>query len=212
MGYDVYGLSPKVNKIYPERYNEILNEYGKDGWLDWKKEIPQEVKDEYFELKDQYQTDNPGEYFRNNVWFWRPLWSFVCQHCSDFISLKDADGGSFNDGRVISKTKANKIGKRLSELLADGTVDRNCREYELAKAKADVHNKTVEEKLEELKKTVKQETGKKDIVPNDYPTSYKEQWDEIYATKSWDSDYPFSRENVECFATFCLQSGGFEIC
>ena len=211
MGFDLYGLNPQHNKDEPLQLGKLKSKFEKDGWMQYDK-MTKKQKDKYFELVDKQEEENPGRYFRNNVWFWRPLWSFVCQHCSDFISLKDADGGSFNDGRVISKTKANKIGKRLSELLADGTVDRNCREYELAKAKADVHNKTVEEKLEELKKTVKQETGKKDIVPNDYPTSYKEQWDEIYATKSWDSDYPFSRENVECFATFCLQSGGFEIC
>ena len=40
MGYDIYGVSPKMNKDYPERYNEIMEMYGKDGWLDWDKKIP----------------------------------------------------------------------------------------------------------------------------------------------------------------------------
>ena len=55
MGFDLYGLNPQINKEHPPRYNEIMKEYGsKDGWLDWSKDIPDVVKDEYFELKDNY--------------------------------------------------------------------------------------------------------------------------------------------------------------
>ena len=89
MGFDLYGLNPTVNKKYPPRYNEIMEEYGKDGMLNWKKDIPEDIKDEYFELKDNYEEENPGSYFRNNVWFWRPLWSFVCVSCDDFLKEKD---------------------------------------------------------------------------------------------------------------------------
>ena len=46
MGYDIYGVSPKMNKDYPERYNEIMEMYGKDGWLDWDNKLPDEIKDE----------------------------------------------------------------------------------------------------------------------------------------------------------------------
>ena len=28
----------------------------------------------------------------------------------------------------------------------------------------------------------------------------------------WNKSYPFSVENVEYFAKFCLESGGFQIC
>ena len=37
MGFDLYGLNPTINKVYPPRYNEIMEEYGKDGMLNWKK-------------------------------------------------------------------------------------------------------------------------------------------------------------------------------
>ena len=37
MGFDLYGENPIVNKVYPSRYDEILKQYGKDGWLDWVK-------------------------------------------------------------------------------------------------------------------------------------------------------------------------------
>ena len=32
---------------------------------------------------------NKGEYFRNNVWWWRPLWNYVSVECSDIITKKD---------------------------------------------------------------------------------------------------------------------------
>ena len=28
MGFDLTGLDPTVNKIYPQRYNDIMNKYG----------------------------------------------------------------------------------------------------------------------------------------------------------------------------------------
>ena len=31
MGFDLYGINPKIEKDYPPRYNEILEEYGKDA-------------------------------------------------------------------------------------------------------------------------------------------------------------------------------------
>ena len=51
MGFDVYGVNPKIEQEYPPRYEEILKEYGNDGWLDYSKEIPQDVKDEYYNIK-----------------------------------------------------------------------------------------------------------------------------------------------------------------
>ena len=113
MGYDIYGVSPKMNKEYPERYNEIMKMYGKDGFLDWNKKIPNEIKDEYYELKDKYETDNPGSYFRNNVWFWRPLWNFVVETCEDYMTVDEIDGGYSNSGHQIEEETAIYIAKKL---------------------------------------------------------------------------------------------------
>ena len=211
MGFDLYGVNPTINKEYPPRYKEIMEKYGKGGFLDWKKDIPEDVKSEYFELKDQYGEDNPGDYFRNNVWWWRPLWNFVCNTCDDFLSERDMEAGDYNDGRKIAKYKAIKIGKRLSENLADGTVDMVYRRYELTKAKADVHNKKVEKEMDKISEQCKDKHGK-DLVPAHYPEPYKTMWNDMYSTKMWESDYPFNKSNIEEFAKFCLQSGGFTIC
>ena len=98
MGFDLYGLNPKIRLKHTDEYYAILEKYGKDGWLDWKKDIPEATKERYFELKDQYQEDNPGDYFRNNVWFWRPLWNFVCGACEDILTIEDMNAGGTNSG------------------------------------------------------------------------------------------------------------------
>ncbi len=211
MGFDVYGVNPKIVQEYPPRYEEIMKEYGSDGWLDWTKDIPDDVKNEYFDIKSEYEEHNVGYYFRNNVWWWRPLWSFVCASCNDFLSDKDMEGGSYNDGRKIAKYKAIKIGKRLSELLADGTVDATEKDYTVRAAEANIHNAGVQKELDKITKECKKKHGD-NLVPRDYPEPYKTQWNDAYAKKSWSSDYPFNKENISNFAKFCLNSGGFEIC
>ena len=212
MGYDIYGMSPTINLDYPEKYNEIMEKYGDgQGWLEWSKDIPQEVKDEYFELKDEYETNNPGAYFRNNVWFWRPLWNFVVETCEDYMTADEIDSGYSNSGFTISKETALYIAKELSEKIADGTVDEKEREHELRRAKAVAHNKEVRAEMDKISKECKDKHGS-DLVPADYPEPYNTQWQEAYSKENWDASYPFSKENIKDFATFCMQSGGFQIC
>ena len=85
-----------------------------------------ERTDKDWELYQDWQEENCGTYFRNNVWFWRPLWNFVSGVCENILTEKDIERGSFNDGHKISKTKANKIAKRLFKLIESGQV----KEYE----------------------------------------------------------------------------------
>ena len=122
---------------------------------------------------DDYYNSNPGVYFRNNVWWWRPLWDFVCMQCGEFMTEKQREGGNWNDGRLIDQETAAKIGTKLEILLKDGTVKR-------------------------WEKHIK--TRNEDLAKDD---------DE---DKRFMSSYPFSQDNVEKFAKFCLESGGFEIC
>ena len=64
-----------------------------------------------------------GKYFRNNVWYWRPLWQYICDECDDILTIKEAEGGCFNDGVKITKSKAERIAKRLQKKLEDGSID-----------------------------------------------------------------------------------------
>lgn len=57
---------------------------------------------------------NPkGEYFRNNCWYWRPLWDFIWEECSDIITERDYQAGHYNGGHVIAAAKAERIALRL---------------------------------------------------------------------------------------------------
>ena len=154
MGFDVYGLKP----INP---NNLVK-----PTIDWEVKHTEKEKRKYFDALDKYESEVVGHYFRNNVWFWRPLWMFVCKNCSDILSEKNMEMGTYNDGHKISKTKATRIGKRLKKLLRDGTA----------------------KDFEKLNNSEFDNDGNKIEV-----------------------SYPFYADNVERFAEFCMNSGGFLI-
>jgi hypothetical protein len=39
-----------------------------------------------------------GEYFRANVWSWRPIHALICELCSDLLDEITIEGLAFNDG------------------------------------------------------------------------------------------------------------------
>ena len=166
MGFDLSGVNPKIHKN-----TSHYKYYDNDSDL-WKSK-DEKLRKKYFKDMDAYFNDNPGVYFRNNVWWWRPLWDFVCMQCDDFMTDEQKEGGSYNDGRLIDQETAAKIGTKLEILLKDGTVKR--------------WEKHIKTRNEDLAKD------------ND-------------EDKRFMSNYPFSQDNVENFAKFCLESGGFEIC
>ena len=111
MGFDLSGLNPNMTRPQPP----LPESWNRD---DWNNE-DREMHDDY----EEWQEENCGVYFRNNVWFWRPLWSFVCGACDDILTRKDVEQGCYNDGHKISKTKSKRIASRLRKYLEDGHVD-----------------------------------------------------------------------------------------
>lgn len=201
MGFDLHGIEPEQNTEKPE----ILVKY-LDGW-----NIEDEsIQKEWYNAIDKWENENPGIYFRNNVWWWRPLWSFICRYCDDILTEEDMEGGSWNNGHKISKTKSKKIAARIRKLIRDKDVNLQSAELEEKRQRAVDHNKEVQEKIDALNEEVKQFGS--DLVPKDYPEPYKTRWDKLQAQKKWEANYPFSVENVKDFEIFCEQSGGFIIC
>ena len=80
--------------------------------IDWEKEPSFQEKEEYFTERQKFERDNPGYYFRNNVWYWRPLWQYICNICDDIVTLEDAQAGNYNDYHLISKGTAKRIASR----------------------------------------------------------------------------------------------------
>lgn len=138
-----------------------------------------------------------GEYFRNNVWFWRPLWAYVESNCSDILSQIDSEQGHFNSGHFINAEKAEKIGQRLNDLVASGETAEFQKAY------------TEEQEVLDL---VECDICKgKGVRDDEYVKGKCNACEGKGKRKDWSTNYPFEVENVKEFAEFCLNSGGFEI-
>jgi len=151
------------------------------------------------------KTDN-GDYFRANVWWWRPLWQCVAHFCDDILSKEEIVKGTYNDGHEYNETTALEISDRLESLLKDGTLqkykdERDSYLNELKDEKCNVCNgtgvredeigKKAREKDEEYKCNGCQGKGEKE---------------------HFNKSYGFDVDFVMDFAKFCEQSGGFSIC
>jgi hypothetical protein len=92
----------------------------------------------------QKAKNKKGEYFRNNVWWWRNLWFFVCLNCGRFLTREEMDYGNWNAGKKIVKPKAGKIVKKLKETIENGTAKKF--EIEISKIiiTAKIHNRKLE--------------------------------------------------------------------
>lgn len=137
-----------------------------------------------------------GNYFRNNYWYWKPLWNFISQVC-DVISEEDYNGGNFNDGYFIDENKCKSIVNNLDVLLENGEV----KKYEIQRQK----------ELDELP-----------LEKCEYCNSTGTRNDEVIQgecngcggkgkVKDFRTHYPFDEENVREFRDFVEESGGFEI-
>ena len=124
MGFDLTGLNPEASTPQPTwtKGEPFVKVEGTDHQYEVDPQIKEEY-DDYMKSRWEWQDATEGAYFRNNVWGWRPLWSYVCSVCYDILSDKDASAGSFNDGYKISNAKAKRIAKRLRKCLKDGHVE-----------------------------------------------------------------------------------------
>ena len=184
MGFDLSGMNPNVSRPEPE--------------------LPPmtERTSKHWEQYHEWQDENSGVYFRNNVWWWRPLWHFVTLACDNILTEKDMEQGSCNDGHKISKTKAGRIAKRLYSLIKDGRVKEYEEGYKKELASLDQVDCDICDATGRRAKPP--ETGAGDMECNGCKGTGK--------TDDWAKSYPFSEDNVRQFANFCANSGGFTIC
>lgn len=75
-----------------------------------------------YDLVGLNPTNEYGEYFRNNIWSWPPLWSFVCHCCNDILTPEQIEEGYSNTGVVIEAWQAQLIAQRLKECIVTNTV------------------------------------------------------------------------------------------
>ena len=200
MGMDVYGLNPKIHEgtKQPDRLDDLHKQKDK-------------VVKKYFDEQDAYERKNVGVYFRNNVWWWRPLANFMREHCDWFTQEQQARLHD-NSGFEFSEHEALTIADTLQKKVDDGTVkvreEVNRREMKVAEE----WNKGIHAQQEELEKEVKKETGDAKIVPYDYPEHFKKKYDAIQKQTDRKAYYPFKERNVKRFIAFLRECGGFSVC
>tara|TARA_B100001245_G_C22852849_1_gene409979 strand:+ start:458 stop:823 length:366 start_codon:yes stop_codon:yes gene_type:complete len=68
-----------------------------------------------FDIEGIASTEAVGEYFRNNVWWWRPMAGAIESTCSDLLTEKQKQGLYFNDGVEYEDELAINIAGRLEE-------------------------------------------------------------------------------------------------
>ena len=118
MGFDLNGLSPDN----PQDVQKPV--------IDWDSEPTSQEQEEYFRNLEAYEKAVPGHYFRNNVWWWRPLWQCIGSACDDILSEDDITGGYYNDGYKISKEQAVGIAERMKSLIDNDTIKDYKLEYD----------------------------------------------------------------------------------
>ena len=167
MGMDVYGKNPKQN-VDRSKFSTLHKYESMEFRERWKLlDKDEKLRQTYWLEKDDYEQQNPGFYFRNNCWWWRPLWNYCYTIADDIISEDVFESGHSNSGAGLNDKDAKLLGNRLMEHIADG-------------------------------RTIKYQA--------DY-IQHMEDSDDKFA-----KSYPFDVDNVEAFALFCIESGGFEIC
>ena len=132
MGMDVYGLNPKMNKKMSEFPTmEKMNKLEEEGkWKD-KWEIldnDRELTEKYWKEKDEYERINKGAYFRNNCWYWRPLWDFCYNVAKNspfpsLISQELWESGHSNSGAGLNDEDAKLLGAFLLQAIEDGNAE-----------------------------------------------------------------------------------------
>ena len=198
MGFDLHGLNPQTTVKKPERPDNLHDE-----------NFSQEEREKYFNEMDKYESQS-GTYFRNNVWWWRPLADYVIRF-TKVVSDKDAESWHFNDNHKVNDQDAKMIAQQLEHLISTGHTKKYAEEFELLRKKAEKKNEVVEKELQAFSESVKKKYNQPGWAPIDFPKKEKQQWDRILQKRNSMGNYPFNLENVKEFATFCKFSGGFTI-
>ena len=163
-----------------------------------------------FDLSGLNPKNETGEYFRNNVWWWRPLAQYVLDE-TKVILEGDQEKWHYNDCYEVSKEDAEQIAKQLDHLMKKGHTKSFEDKWETYRKKLEKHNEKVEKELEKHVKKVQKKLNNSNLVPKDSPEEDKKIWNKIYEKRKSDASYPFSVENVKEFSEFCKNSGGFTI-
>jgi DnaJ-class molecular chaperone len=145
-------------------------------------------------------TSEVGEYFGNNVWYWRPLWE-LCKSVPGGMKASAVMYGQSNDGDGLEEASSVVLANTLLKALEEGWVD----EY------IETRNRKLES-LPEVSCRICAGTGLRKTPPETGAGTLKcNGCSGKGSAPSIETWYQLDRENVEKFANFLSHCGGFEI-
>ena len=154
-----------------------------------------------FDVYGVKPKNETGKYFRNNIWWWRPIWQYITIRCEDILTEKDIKEGEYNNGHLISATKSRQIKERLQKLLKNGAVAR----YELAYTK----------EMEEMPDESCEYCNKTGIRTSKIGEVEEKHTCNVCGGKGslrpFVTNYPFKQDNVKRFVEFLENNNGFKI-
>lgn len=141
-----------------------------------------------------------GEYFRNNVWWWHPLWSYCEEVVPDIAG--QVEYGHSNDGDGLDAEAAVELAQRLQAAIDAGATAQYAAERQSALAA-----------LPGEVCSICGGTGSRQepplIGPGPIPCNGCNGTGQV---RPWETNYPFEVANVQEFAEFLQDCGGFAIC
>ena len=125
MGMDVHGLNPKMNKEITDFPMLVkADKLEKDEKWKERRELIDTQSDNYWKERDEYENANKGIYFRNNCWWWRPLWDFCYNVAPELISSELWGDGHHNSGAGLNDEDAKLLGEKLLKAVSDGFAEK----------------------------------------------------------------------------------------
>ena len=161
-------------------------------------------------------TTERGEYFRNNVWSWRPLWNYCTELAPELCGNVNGDS---NDGDGLSAEGADDLAVVLFNELASGRTAEYEKEYRKMISELPRHKCTHCEGTGIRADNVGQDMGmpSRELSPEiQIITGRSHGWCNACIGEGlqddWKASYPFFESNVREFAEFLAECGGFKIC
>lgn len=158
-----------------------------------------------------------GEYFRRNVWGWRPLWTCV-EHCAEEIASR-VESPHTNDGTGLDADDSKELAKVLLEKVKDGTVLKWVEGFEQEKKDSPMEACAWCDATGIRTDQIGIEGGWHDMkLDDDIAKAVGREFGSCNACRGWGEQRNFMCSygmEVECvseFAEFLEHSGGFEIC
>jgi hypothetical protein len=162
-------------------------------------------------------TSETGKYFRNSAWWWRPLWNYAHAVAPDIIDDKLHKSGHYNDGAGLDRSESIRLATRLEAEIAtgrcaiivndymahlDGIPDEDCRLCHGTGVRTDAIGASLGQHVRVIDK------------PN-HPRHGQTGWcngcDGMGHIRPSQTCYPIDVDNVQKFAAFLRDCGGFEI-